>query len=191
MFVVLQDSRNRIDNAPQKWVQGNENGTHTIYWPKINVSALQRDVNSEPVTEGAEKWFIVNDIVKRWNIPTLDEANKEVHKMMESLTETETEDDTKFGARNTRNSQKVSSKSAPFHIPTFNATGLLPNQPLSALQNKRISLPVPSPTNDSNSATSLNMFQHGHEVHSHTSWTQSVPMKKYESILTDDDEIEQ
>lgn len=81
MYVILQDSRDRIDYAPANWLKRNEDGTETIYWPKNDLTRLQSDPHSEPVTKGPDRWLIVKDTVKRRNIPTKEEANAEVERM--------------------------------------------------------------------------------------------------------------
>lgn len=140
MFVILQDSRNRIDYAPQNWVKYKTDGTEIVYWPKKNLSNLQCDPNSEPITEGSEKWHVVPDTVKRRNIPTVDEANRILKKMMEEITESENESDfASNSVRRTRSSPKKSiGKKVTSTIPQFNV--LLQNQPKSAIHSHRFEL---------------------------------------------------
>lgn len=119
MFVILQDSRNRVDFAPANWIKGNDDGSEIIFWPKKDVTVLQSDPNSEPVTSGPDKWHVVYDKVKRRDIATVEDANVELEKMQYCVTEESDADDGRRKTRiGTKSVTKIKSTKSTV-VPTF------------------------------------------------------------------------
>lgn len=82
MFVILEKKGGKLSFCPQKWVKKSDDGKDVVFWPKKNQTTLQQDPESEPVLDGAEKWLYVPDLVKRWNIPSVKEAEHEIDVMI-------------------------------------------------------------------------------------------------------------
>lgn len=118
MFVILEDVRNGVEFAPQSWVKLDPNGGEIIYWPKNNVTKLQFESGSEPVTEGPNKWHIVQDVVKRRNIPTAEAAQNIVQQMIQNPS-TDTDSDANIITRTCAKKRVV--RQAHVSIPQYDS----------------------------------------------------------------------
>lgn len=93
MYMILEDNRGRLSHCPQKWLKTSSDGKEIKYWPKSNQNALIGDPESEPILSGENKWLTVKDKIKRRNIRSKSEAEREMNRMCENTrTETETSD---------------------------------------------------------------------------------------------------
>lgn len=81
--MILEDRCGRLSCCPQNWLKI-ENGIEIIFWPKKNISNLQKDANSMPICEGEDKWITVTDTIKRRNIMRYEDAEAELERMMET-----------------------------------------------------------------------------------------------------------
>lgn len=88
MFVVLQDRHGRLSYAPQTWIKVGSDGREIIYWPKQNQTVLQNDPHSQPVMEGNGKWLVIDEVIKRRNIASKEDVEREIDEMaLESNTD--------------------------------------------------------------------------------------------------------
>lgn len=139
MFVVLQDRFGRLSYAPENWIKVGENNNEIIYWPRNNQSILQNDEKSEPVITGADKWIVVNDIIKRRGLPTKEAAEQEIDNMMEK-SDTDNDNINETIIKRPKFPTKASVKHV---IPHYNVSNLISQSSsllTPALMNRRISI---------------------------------------------------
>lgn len=109
------------------------------------MTKLQFDPKSEPITNGAEKWHVVNDTVKRRNIATFAEANEQAEHMRYHLTESENGSDVNdFMKTRTSSLTKPVLKRSTI-IPQFKVDAADMGKLSSAISNERIQM-TSSPT---------------------------------------------
>lgn len=133
----------------------NEKGEEVKYWPRKNLTKLQCDPNSEPITSGPDKWYVIDDTIKRRDIPSVEECNKELERMEYNLTESENE----MLQRDTRSTKPKSAKSSNNAIPQFHVNALMNNNALnSAISTNRTNI-APSPIAETDSLDGISSVQ--------------------------------
>lgn len=142
MYAILEDKRGGLSCCPQNWIKQSEDGQETRYWPKNYQNELVNDPYSEPILSGEDKWLIVKDKIKRRNLLSKLDAEKEMERM-DNKTETEEEENDVINERSKRLQTKGAAK-LPCTIPTFKVSATPPN---SALRNATISSSPKTPTN--------------------------------------------